>query len=66
MELREGAMVSRWCGHCETEIEVPEAIELVCPICGLNPLLLPYAFDDAPAFFLADVPIDPQLGGRTP
>lgn len=48
------AMVMRWCGHCEAEIEVSEEVRVVCPICGLDPTVSPLAFDDAPAFFLAD------------
>lgn len=69
-------MVVRWCGHCENEIEVPNERRVVCPVCGLDPMVLPGAFEDAPAFFLADVsrievgaPATPgrdQSGGFTP
>jgi hypothetical protein len=51
-------MVTRQCIHCESEIEVPAVDRINCPVCGLDPDLPPlrYAFDDAPAFFLAGDP----------
>lgn len=51
-------MVIRWCGHCLTEIEVPDERLVTCPVCGLDPMVLPLAFDDAPAFFLAEPIVD--------
>jgi len=57
-------MITRWCGHCQTEIEVPNERRLVCPICGLDPMLLPFAFEDAPAFFLADAAAEQVQPGR--
>jgi hypothetical protein len=57
-------MVIRWCGHCQTEIEVPNERRIVCPICGLDPMLLPFAFEDAPAFFLADAAAEQVQSGR--
>lgn len=53
-------MVMRWCGHCETEIEVPDEQRMLCPVCGLDPSVLPLAFDDAPAFFLAPPVPEPE------
>ena len=57
-------MITRWCGHCQTEIEVPNERRIVCPICGLDPMLLPFAFEDAPAFFLADAAAEQVQPGR--
>jgi hypothetical protein len=51
-------MVMRWCGHCESEIEVSEDARVICPVCGLDPSVAPLAFEDAPAFFLAE--LEPQ------
>lgn len=51
-------MVTRQCTHCDSEIEVPAIDRINCPVCGLDPDLPPlrYAFDDAPAFFMAGDP----------
>jgi hypothetical protein len=51
-------MVTRQCNHCDSEIEVPAVDPVNCPVCGLDPDLPPlrYAFDDAPAFFMAGDP----------
>ena len=51
-------MVVRQCSHCDSEIEVPAGDPVNCPVCGLDPDLPPlrYAFDDAPAFFMAGDP----------
>lgn len=53
-------MIVRWCGHCESEIEVSAEARVICPVCGLDPSVAPLAFDDAPAFFLADAAREPE------
>jgi hypothetical protein len=55
----ETTMVMRWCGHCESEIEVSEDARVICPVCGLDPSVAPLAFEDAPAFFLAELDLEP-------